>query len=167
MGRNATVQSYVLVRVGASDSEIQRAAVQQLRPLFGAMKAHDIGLGNRLDSPTATSFIDVSTFVRDTVDVIDPAHPETRVSQMQRVRFTYRDRAVVNLRHKSRRAWSTKLALRRLQLPRERDRPAVPERAPGLGRVGHLVQLRAAPQRLPDAHHRRGHPACGGAAAAL
>ena len=107
VGRNATVQSYVLVRVGASDSEIQRAAVQQLRPLFGAMKAHDIGLGNRLDSPTATSFIDVSTFVRDTVDVIDPAHPETRVSQMQRVRFTYRDRAVVNLRHKSRRAWST------------------------------------------------------------
>ncbi|MBK6535564.1 MAG: hypothetical protein IPF99_40355 [Deltaproteobacteria bacterium] len=107
VGRNATVQSYVLVRVGASDAEIQRAAVQQLRPLFGAMKAQDIGLANRLDSPTATSFIDVSTFVRDTVDVIDPAHPETRVSQMQRVRFTYRDRAVVNLRHKSRRAWST------------------------------------------------------------
>ena len=107
VGRNATVQSYVLVRVGASDSEIQRAAVQQLRPLFGAMKAQDIGLANRLDSPTATSFIDASSFQRDTVDVIDPARPETPVSQMLRVRFTYRDRAVVNLRHQSRRAWST------------------------------------------------------------
>lgn len=107
VGRNATVQSYVLVRVGASDSEIQRAAVQQLRPLFGAMKAQDIGLANRLDSPTATSFIDVSSFQRDTVDVIDPARPEAPVSQMLRVRFTYRDRAVVNLRHQSRRAWST------------------------------------------------------------
>ncbi len=107
VGRNATIESYVLVRVGASDSEIQRAAVQQLRPLFGAMKAQDIGLANRLDSPTASSFIDVSTFQRDTVDVIDPARPEARVAQMQRVRFTYRDRAVVNLRHQSRRAWST------------------------------------------------------------
>jgi hypothetical protein len=107
VGRNATIQSYVLVRVGASDAEVQRAAVQQIRPLFGALKAMDIGLGNRLDTPTAPSFIDVRTFQRSTVDVIDPAHPEARVSQMERVRFTYTDRAIVTLGLQSRRAVST------------------------------------------------------------
>jgi hypothetical protein len=88
------------------------------------MKAQDIGLANRLDSPTASSFIDVTTFQRDTVDVIDPARPETRVSQMQRVRFTYRDRAVVNLRHQSRRAGGT----RRLAAQQQRTHTAAGRR---------------------------------------
>ncbi|MDB4929730.1 MAG: hypothetical protein JWM10_2214 [Myxococcaceae bacterium] len=107
VGRNATIQSYVLVRVGASDAEIQRAAVQQIRPLFGALKAMDVGLGNRLDTPAAPTFIDARTFQRDTVDVVDPAHPETRVSQLMRVRFTYTDRAIVTLRLGSSRALNT------------------------------------------------------------
>ncbi len=107
VGRNASIQSYVLVPVGASDNEIQRAAVQQIRPLFGALKALDIGLGNRLDTPAAPTFIDVRTFQRDTVDVIDPAHPETRVSQRLRVRFTYTDRAIVTLQRQSSRAVTT------------------------------------------------------------
>jgi hypothetical protein len=107
VGRNASIQSYVLVRVGASDAEVQRAAVAQIRPLFGALKAMDVGLGNRLDTSAAPGFIDVRTFQRDTVDVIDPEHPETRVSQMDRVRFTYTDRAIVTLALQSRRALTT------------------------------------------------------------
>ena len=107
VGRNATIQSYVLVRVGASDAEVQRAAVQQMRPLFGALKAMDIGLGRRLDTASAPGFIDVRTFQRDTVDVIDPSRPEARVGQMDRVRFTYTDRAIVTMRLQSRRAIAT------------------------------------------------------------
>lgn len=107
VGRNATIDSYVLVTPGASDDVIKQAIIQQLRPLFGALKAQDIGLGNRLDGRNAMSFIDATTFRRDTVNVIDPAHPETTVRQMLRVRFTYRDRAVVNNRLASRRAFPT------------------------------------------------------------
>jgi hypothetical protein len=107
VGRNATIESYVLVGTNASESEIKRAMIQQLRPLFGAMKAQDIGLGNRLDGANATSFIDVSTWRRDTVDVIDPMRPETPVRQLQRVRFRYTDRAIVHNRFARRRAFPT------------------------------------------------------------
>ncbi|MEZ4405469.1 MAG: hypothetical protein R3A52_03095 [Polyangiales bacterium] len=107
VGRWATVQSFVYVRTGASDAEVQRAVVRQLRPLFGALKANDIGLGNRLDTSDATRFVDASTFERSTVDVIDPAHPGERVGTMDRVRFTYRDRATVNKRLQYRRAFET------------------------------------------------------------
>jgi len=90
VARTATVKSYVLVRVGASDSEISRLISQQIKPLFGATKAQGIGLGDR-----DANNIDASTWVKDTVDVIDPAKPATPVQQMQRVRFTYKDRVVV------------------------------------------------------------------------
>src|SRR5687767_14028062 len=47
VARTATIQSYVLVRVGASDSEISSAVTKQIRPLFGALKAQEVGLGDR------------------------------------------------------------------------------------------------------------------------
>ncbi len=107
VGRTITIRSYVYVRVGATDREVQQAAVNQIRPLFGALKAFDIGLGNRLDTPTAPSLIDATTFQRDTVNVIDPMRPDQSVGQMQRVRFTYSDRATVHNRYSSRRAFPT------------------------------------------------------------
>ncbi len=107
VARKATIEGYVYVRAGATDREIQEAAVNQVRPLFGALKAFDIGLGRRLDTPSAYTAIDARTFRRDTVDVIDPAHPATRAGQTQRVRFTYTDTAIVANRYASRRAFPT------------------------------------------------------------
>ena len=95
VARKMTVESYVYVRVGASNDEVQRAAVAQIRPLFGALKAHDIGLGRRLDTPDAYRTVDTTTFRRDTVSVVDPAQPMASVRQLDRVRFTYTDTATV------------------------------------------------------------------------
>lgn len=95
VARKMTVESYVYVRVGASSDEVQRAAVAQIRPLFGALKAHDIGLGRRLDTPDAYRSIDATTFRRDTVNVVDPAQPMASVRQLDRVRYTYTDTATV------------------------------------------------------------------------
>ncbi len=108
VARTAKVQSFVLVSTNASDREIQNAAVAQIRPLFGALKAFDIGLGRRLDTPSSYTAIDTTTFQRDTVTVVDPANPGT-THQMLRVRYTYTDRAVVTNRLQSRRAFPTTL----------------------------------------------------------
>jgi hypothetical protein len=99
VGRNMEVQGYVLVRAGASDREITEAVRSQVRVLFGATKAIQIGLSDR-DART----IDPTTFRRDTVAVVDPANPSAPAQQMLRVRYTYRDRAVVVKSLASRRA---------------------------------------------------------------
>ncbi len=114
VARTATVESFVLVRTGATDREIQEAAVSQMRPLFGAMKANDIGMGRRLDTANAYTYIDTSTFRRDTVTVVNPATPGV-TSEMLRVRFRYTDRAIVNNRYASRRAFNTTLLFGRYE----------------------------------------------------
>ncbi|MFO0605746.1 MAG: hypothetical protein U0324_21365 [Polyangiales bacterium] len=107
VARKVTVESYVYVRVGATNDEVQRAAVAQIRPLFGALKAHDIGLGRRLDTSDAYRSIDATTFRRDTVNVINPTQPGTTVRQLDRVRFTYSDTATVVNSRASMRAFPT------------------------------------------------------------
>ena len=107
VARTMTLQSFVYVRVGATNDEVQRAAVQQIRPLFGALKAYDIGLGRRLDTSDAYRSIDTTTFKRDTVNVVDPASPATTVRQLDRVRFTYTDTATVTNTRGSMRAFPT------------------------------------------------------------
>ncbi len=108
VARTVSLQSFVYVPVGASDRQIQEVAVAQIRPLFGALKAHDIGLGRRLDTPSAYTAIDTSTFVRDEVTVVDPARPGT-TTRMLRVKFSYSDRATVTKRLQTRRAFATTL----------------------------------------------------------
>ncbi len=108
VARTATVQSFVFVSATATDRQIQEAAVAQIRPLFGALKAFDIGLGRRLDTPSAYTAINTASFKRDTVTVVDPAHPGA-TTQMVRVRYTYTDRAVVTNRLSTRRAFPTTL----------------------------------------------------------
>jgi hypothetical protein len=109
VGRKMTVESFVYVRMGATNDEVQRAAIQQIRPLFGAMKAHDIGLARRLDTPDAFRSIDATTFKRDTVTVVNPAMPGAPTRTLERVRFKYTDTATVVNARASARAFPTTL----------------------------------------------------------
>jgi len=102
VGRNMSVDGVVLVRTGARDSEITEAVRRQVRVLFGAAKGMDIGLGDR----EATA-VDPQTFRRDTVTVVDTARPTAPTAQMLRVRYTYRDRAIVPRAMSSRRTIGT------------------------------------------------------------
>ncbi|MFO0624580.1 MAG: hypothetical protein U0325_03115 [Polyangiales bacterium] len=110
VARRATVQSYVLLPTNASDDAIARAILTQMRPMFGALKAEDIGLGRRLDASDALAQVRAvtePTWQRDTVDVVDPANPMRPATQLLRVRFTYTDTAVVPKTQSARRAIST------------------------------------------------------------
>jgi len=90
VGRNMTVNGVVYVRQGASDTEVTDAVRAQVRVLFGSFKAMEIGLSDR-DART----IDATTFRRDVVTVIDTTNSNREVQQVERVRYSYRDRAVV------------------------------------------------------------------------
>ncbi|MEI8259449.1 MAG: hypothetical protein WCJ30_27590, partial [Deltaproteobacteria bacterium] len=89
VGRRVTVQSYVLVPTTATSATIVVAVRSQMRVLFGAARSINVGLSER------QPIVNTASFVRETVTVVDPAHPAAAPRTMLRVRYTYKTRAVV------------------------------------------------------------------------
>ena len=89
VGRRMSVEGYVFVPVGSTQSTITSAVTAQMRVLFGAARSNDIGLSER------QPIINAASFRRDEVTVVDTAQPAAATRTLWRVRYTYRSRAVV------------------------------------------------------------------------
>jgi hypothetical protein len=83
-------ESQVYVAVGASDDVIKTAIARQVKTAIGALRLPKVSLNDR----AAQSNLDPSRWTRRVLTVKDPASP-ANTSQIQRVTFTYDDRAVV------------------------------------------------------------------------
>lgn len=90
VARTLTMNGYVLVSPTASASAILAEVRRQTRTMFGPLKEKNIGLDDR-----ELSNVDPSTFVRESVTVVDTANPAAPRRQMLRVRYRYSSRAVV------------------------------------------------------------------------
>ncbi len=91
VARTLTLNGYVYLPVGSSETTIVEAVRRQTRSSFGPLRNLKIGLDDR-----EVRTIDTNTFVRDTVTVVDTDHPGSATRQMLRVRYRYQDRAVVD-----------------------------------------------------------------------
>ena len=83
-------ESQVYVAVGASDDVIKTAIARQVKTAIGALRQPKVSLDDR----AAQSNLDPSRWTKRVLTVKTPASPAA-TSQIQRVTFTYDDRAVV------------------------------------------------------------------------
>jgi hypothetical protein len=92
-GRERPVQfaSYVYVDEGASNDAIAGAIARQVKTALGALRAPKIGLRDR----AASNARQPAKWSRETVTVVDPKNPAAAPRKLQRVRYTYDDRAIV------------------------------------------------------------------------
>lgn len=97
--RSLQFDGYVYVSTSATDSEILSAVRSQTQTAFGALRNAEIGVNNR-----ELKAVDVATFTRTEVTVVDPAEPASPGKSMLRVRYRYTDDAVVPIAMASRSA---------------------------------------------------------------
>ena len=83
--------SYVYVDEGASNEVIGAAIARQVKTALGALRAPKIGLRDR----AASNARQPAKWSRETVTVVDPTNTGAPPRKLQRVRYTYDDRAVV------------------------------------------------------------------------
>lgn len=88
--RSLAFDGYVYVSANASDSEILSAVRSQTQTAFGALRTAEIGVNNR-----ELKAVDVKTFTKTKVTVIDTANPSLPGTPMLKVRYRYTDNAVV------------------------------------------------------------------------
>jgi hypothetical protein len=88
--RAMTIEGYVYVKAGASDSQILAAVRKQNKSGFGALRTADISANNR-----ELADIDAASFVKEPVTVVDPKNPTATPTQAIRVRYKYTDKALV------------------------------------------------------------------------
>ena len=88
--RSLAFDGYVYVSASASDSEILNAVRAQTQTAFGALRTAEIGVNNR-----ELKAVDVKTFTKTKVTVVDTANPSAPSSAMLKVRYRYTDNAVV------------------------------------------------------------------------
>jgi hypothetical protein len=82
---------YVYVGAGADVPTIQRVIQRQVKSAIGALRQPEIAIQDR----DALSNIDPSGWTRENLTAIDPANPTGPRFQVQRVRYKYRDVAVI------------------------------------------------------------------------
>ncbi len=96
--RPVQFSSYVYQPLNASDAAVSAAIAKQVKTALGALRSPKIGLRDRAASNT----MNPSKWTRETVSVVGASSPSAPVApvapapQVQRVRFTYNDRAVVS-----------------------------------------------------------------------
>jgi hypothetical protein len=90
--RALSFDGYVYLATGTSDSSILSAVKRQNKSAFGALRNAEISANNR-----ELAEIDVKSFVKETVDVVDPSNPNAPKKQLLRVKYRYTDRALVPL----------------------------------------------------------------------
>ncbi|MBM4357828.1 MAG: hypothetical protein FJ096_06935 [Deltaproteobacteria bacterium] len=88
--RTLQFEGYVYVAPTASDSEILNAVRAQTQTAFGALRTAEIGVNNR-----ELKAVDVATFTRANVTIVNPDEPSEPGTPMIRVRYRYTDDAVV------------------------------------------------------------------------
>ncbi|MFO0618146.1 MAG: hypothetical protein U0414_36475 [Polyangiaceae bacterium] len=88
--RNMVFESYVYVTPGSSDLAILSEVKRQDKSAFGALRNANIAANNR-----ELADVDVASFVRENVTLVDPANPKAPGTPMVRVRYRYTDRALV------------------------------------------------------------------------
>ncbi len=88
--RSLAFEGYVYVAPTASDAEVLSAVRAQTQTAFGALRTAEIGVNNR-----ELKAVDVATFTRTSVTVVDPSNPDAPGKPMVRVRYRYTDDAVV------------------------------------------------------------------------
>lgn len=88
--RALAFDGYVYVSANASDSEILNAVRAQTQTAFGALRTAEIGVNNR-----ELKAVDVKTFKKTKVNVIDTANPAAPATAMLKVGYRYTDNAVV------------------------------------------------------------------------
>jgi len=90
LARSLRFDGYVYVEVDASDYQILDAVKEQTQTAFGALRTAEIGVNNR-----ELALVDVATFKRTTVNVIDTSDPALPSRQLMKVKYRYKDTAVV------------------------------------------------------------------------
>lgn len=88
--RNMVFEGYVYVSPSASDATILSEVKRQNKSAFGALRNAQISANNR-----ELADVDVATFVREPVTLVDAANPKGAGTPMVRVRYRYTDRALV------------------------------------------------------------------------
>ncbi len=88
--RPVTFQSYVYVDPNASDSDIQTAIAREIKTALGALRDTKVAFDDR----GAQSNLDPSKWTRTPLDVVDP-NTLSKTGQVEKVAFTYVDKAVV------------------------------------------------------------------------
>ena len=88
--RALSFDGYVYVATNATDSSILAAVKRQNKSAFGALRNFEISANNR-----ELAEVDAKSFVKETVDVVDPSNPTAAKKQLLRVRYRYTDRALV------------------------------------------------------------------------
>ena len=88
--RKLQFAGYVYVEPNASDYAITAAIKQQTQSAFGALRTATVGVNTR-----ELKDVDKSTFLKQPVDVIDPANPAAAPIKKLKVSYTYTDDALV------------------------------------------------------------------------
>ncbi|MEO7328692.1 MAG: hypothetical protein ABI193_08955 [Minicystis sp.] len=88
--RSLRFDGYVYVEVGASEATILSTVQKQTQTMFGPLRTAEIGVNNR-----ELKAVDASTFVKTQVTVIDTKVVGDKGKPMQKVRYRYKDTAVV------------------------------------------------------------------------
>jgi hypothetical protein len=102
--RALSIEGYVYVKAGASDSTILAAVRKQNKSGFGALREADISANNR-----ELAEIDAKGFIKETVSVVDPKSPSAPATTALRVRYKYTDKALVPVSMSKRSAFNMAL----------------------------------------------------------
>lgn len=84
-------QSYVYVAAGADDAAIQKAIQRQIKTAIGSLRKPEIALQDR----DALHNLDPKGWARETLDVVDTAKTGGQPTKITRIRYKYRDTALV------------------------------------------------------------------------
>ncbi|MEZ4259948.1 MAG: hypothetical protein R3B36_12820 [Polyangiaceae bacterium] len=95
--RRLWFQGKVFVAPGSSDAQILSAVRAQAQTAFGAMRTDDIAVNSR-----ELKEIDTATFRKRDVQVVDTSREGDPGTPMLEVKYTYKDDAVVGMRHATR-----------------------------------------------------------------
>jgi hypothetical protein len=99
--RSLSLEGYVYVAPGTSDSSILNTVRRQNKSGFGALRTADISANNR-----ELGDIDAKKFIKENVTIVDPKNPAGPGKPAVRVRYTYTDRALVPIAMAKRSAMS-------------------------------------------------------------
>ena len=88
--RELRFDGYVFVQPTASDYTILKAVRAQTQTAFGALRTSNVGVNSR-----ELKDVDKSTFLKQQVDVVDPANPGAAPIKKMKVSYTYTDNALV------------------------------------------------------------------------
>jgi hypothetical protein len=113
--RTLMFDGFVFVSPSASDSEVLAAVRKQTQTAFGALRTSNVGVNSR-----ELRDVDVKTFRKKSVKVVDTASPSLPAAMMTRVDYRFTDNAVVPVEMAKRSSLS--LAVLRPNYAAETDR---------------------------------------------